>query len=311
MKLSIIVPAYNAESTIITCLDSILKQTLADFELVVVNDGSCDSTGEILARYQSSFPEKIKVLTVENGGQGRARNIGMGIASGEFIGFVDSDDWIEPQMYEKMMRIAVSNFCDLVHCDVLAHFPDGKTSMEKVYRPDCPMASAGFANNKLFRKDLVETIRFPEDKLWYEDTEFTARCILRAKKEQHVDEALYHYRRGHPSTMNNQNALKNLDILTVMNHLEDDFLPDHRDDYEFLILNHVLLDAMNRVQAMEAEEKNDVMWLMRQFVRDKIPHLYRAKSYRRETRNRRIIMSLHYAGFSGVAEKLIQLKNGR
>ena len=306
-----IIPARNAEKTIRQCLDSVLGQTLPELEVIVINDGSADSTGEILAEYAGRYPEKLTVLTVENGGQGRARNLGLEIARGDWTGFVDSDDWVEPDLYEKLLALAEGEGCDLVHCDVIAHFPDGSTAPEAVYRPDRPIASAGFANNKLFRRDLLESIRFPEEKLWYEDTEFTARCIHRAKREAHLPEALYHYRRGLPSTMNNQNALKNLDILTVMEHLEEEFLPDARDDFEFLILNHVLLDAMNRVEAMEAEEKKDVLFLMRSYVQVQIPHLSRSRSFREETRNRRLVMRLHYSGMSRIAGMLLNIKNGR
>lgn len=311
MKLSIIVPAYNAEKTIHQCIDSILAQTVPGFELIVINDGSQDSTEDILRSYQEKAPETLRFLTVENGGQGRARNIALDLAGGDYIGFVDSDDWVEPEMFRKLLRLAETGGCDLVHCDVISHFPDGKTAAEMVYRKDCAISSAGFANNMLFRRDLIESIRFPEEKLWYEDTEFTARAIHRAGKEAHLDEVLYHYRRGLPSTMNNQNALKNLDILTVMEHLEDEFLPDAKDDFEFLVLNHVLLDAMNRVQAMDVPGKKDVLWLMRAYVHERIPHLRESKSFRNETRNRRIIMLLHYTGLSGLAEHLLNMKNGR
>ena len=311
MKLSIIVPAFNAEKTIHQCLDSILAQTVPEFELIVINDGSADSTEEILKDYLSRYPGLLRFQTVENGGQGRARNIALDIAKGDYIGFVDSDDWVERDMFPKLLLLAESEDCDIVHCDVTSHFPDGSTAAEKVYRPNCPIASAGFANNMVFRRRLLESIRFPEDKLWYEDTEFTARCIHRAKKEAHLNESLYHYRRGLPSTMNNQNAMKNLDILTVMEHLEDEFLPDDRDDFEFLVINHVLLDAMNRVQSMDVPEKKDVLWLMRAYVHERIPHLKQSESYRKESRNRRIIMMMHYTGLSGLAEFILNMKNGR
>lgn len=311
MKLSIIVPAFNAEKTIHQCLDSILAQTVPEFELIVINDGSADSTEEILKDYLSRYPGLLRFQTVENGGQGRARNIALDMAKGDYIGFVDSDDWVERDMFPKLLLLAESEDCDIVHCDVTSHFPDGSTAAEKVYRPNCPIASAGFANNMVFRRRLLESIRFPEDKLWYEDTEFTARCIHRAKKEAHLSESLYHYRRGLPSTMNNQNAMKNLDILTVMEHLEDEFLPDDRDDFEFLVINHVLLDAMNRVQSMDVPEKKDVLWLMRAYVHERIPHLKQSESYRKESRNRRIIMMMHYAGLSGLAEFILNMKNGR
>ena len=308
MKLSIIIPAYNAETTIRQCLDSVLSQTVPDTEVWVVNDGSTDQTADILAEYGARFPETLHVRTVENGGQGRARNVALELAAGEFIGFADSDDWVEPDMFEKLIALAEAEGCDLVHCDVTAHFPDGSTAPEAIYRPERPMASAGFANNKLFRRELIASIRFPEEKLWYEDLEFTARCIHRARKEAHLHEALYHYRRGLPSTMNNQNARKNLDILTVMEHLEEELLPEARDDFEFLILNHILLDAMNRVQAMDAEEKRDVLFLMREYVRFQIPRLSQCRSFREETRNRRLVMRLNALGLTGLSETLLNLK---
>ena len=211
-------------------------------------------------------------------------------------------------MYERLIAAAERENADLALCEVLAHFPDGSTAREHIFREDRAMAAAGFANNKLFRRGLIENVRFPEEKLWYEDAEFTAIAIHRAGKITHLLDALYHYRRGLPSTMNNNNARKNLDLLEVMMHLEEELLPEDRDDFEFLILNHVLLDGMNRVQAMTAEDKKDVLWLLRQYVREKIPNLNASRSFREETRNRRIIMRLHYLGLSSLAESILKLK---
>ena len=308
MKLSVIVPAYNAEKTIRQSLDSILAQTRPVDELIVINDGSTDGTEEILQEYRDAYPDCFRFRTVENGGQGRARNIGFGLSTGDWIGYVDSDDWIDPEMYERLIAAAEREGADLALCEVLAHFPDGSTAREYIYREERAMAAAGFANNKLFRRSLIENVRFPEEKLWYEDAEFTAIAIHRAGKIAHLADPLYHYRRGLPSTMNNNNARKNLDLLEVMRHLEDELLPDDREDYEFLVLNHVLLDAMNRVQDMTAEDKKDVLWLLRQYVREKIPNLNASRSFREETRNRRIIMRLHYLGLSGLAEGILKLK---
>ena len=308
MKLSVIVPAYNAEKTIRQSLDSILHQTRAVDELIVINDGSTDGTEKILQEYREAYTACFRFRTVENGGQGRARNIGFDLSTGGWIGYVDSDDWIDPEMYERLIDAAEREHADLALCEVLAHFPDGSTAREYIYREARAMAAAGFANNKLFRRSLIENVRFPEEKLWYEDAEFTAIAIHRAGKIAHLADPLYHYRRGLPSTMNNNNARKNLDLLEVMRHLEEELLPDDRDDFEFLILNHVLLDAMNRVQAMTAEDKKDVLWLLRQYVREKIPRLNASRSFREESRNRRIIMRLHYLGLSGLAESILKLK---
>ena len=311
MKLSVIVPAYNAEKTIRKCLDSILHQTRPVDELIVINDGSTDATGQILHEYTERFPKCVRTQTVENGGQGRARNIGFALSTGDYIGYIDSDDWIDPQMYEKLLSTADREKSDLVICEVLAHFPDGRTEREYIYREDRMIAAAGFPNNKLFRRELIKDIRYPEDKLWYEDAEFTAIAIHRANRISHIPDALYHYQRGLPSTMNNNNARKNLDLLTVMMHLEDELLPDARDDFEFLLLNHVLLDGMNRVHAMDAKDKREVLRLMREYAKDKIPKLSASSSFQAETRNRRLIMRLHYMGLSDIAAALLKLKNGR
>ncbi len=308
MKLSIIIPAYNAETTLQKCLDSVLAQTVEDYEILVINDGSKDSTEKILQEYSLNYPEKLIFRTVENGGQGRARNIALELSRGEWLGFVDSDDWVDPDMFRRMLETADRENSDLVICDAMAHFPDGSTAQEETSRPGIPMASAGFANNKLFQRELLNNIRFPEG-LWYEDAEFTAKAIHRARHISMLREMLYHYRRGFPSTMNNNNARKNLDILTIMDHLEKEFGTGDRDDYEFLLINHVLLDAMNRVNSMkDAENQKQVMSKLRNYVREKIPHLNKSKSFRRESGSRRLIMGLHYIGFSDLAKILILIK---
>ena len=109
--------------------------------------------------------------------------------------------------------------------------------------------------------------------------------------------------------MNNNNAKKNLDILTIMDHLETELIENDRDDYEFLLLNHILLDAMNRVNAMNgAEGQKEVMSALRRYVREKIPDLSKSTSFQKESRNRRLIMRLHYSGFSDIAAYLLALK---
>ena len=308
MKLSIIIPAYNAESTIQKCLDSVLCQSIRDYEVLVINDGSQDKTEEILKEYSHNYPDRLIFRTVQNGGQGKARNIALDLSNGEWIGFVDSDDWIDPDMFEKMLHTAEAENSDLVICDAMAHFPDGSTAQERTSRPGVPMASAGFANNKVFQRELIDEIRFPEG-LWYEDAEFTAKAIHRASNITMLPEMLYHYRRGFPSTMNNNNAKKNLDILAIMDHLEQELCGSDRDDYEFLLINHILLDAMNRVNAMKgAEDQKLVMDRLRNYVREKIPDLNKSESFQKESRNRRLIMRLHYSGLSDLAGILLSIK---
>ena len=111
-KISIIVPVYNVEKYLRKCVDSILNQTFKDFELILVDDGSIDTSGKICDEYNLK-DNRIKVIHKENGGLSSARNAGLDIAQGEYIGFVDSDDWIELDMYEELYKICKENDTDV------------------------------------------------------------------------------------------------------------------------------------------------------------------------------------------------------
>ena len=102
MKVSVIVPVYNTKNYLNECLDSILKQTIEEMEILVVDDGSTDGSTDIIKEYAEKYPTKIKAFYKQNGGQAQARNLALLHACGEYLGFVDSDDWIDPEMYLEM-----------------------------------------------------------------------------------------------------------------------------------------------------------------------------------------------------------------
>jgi len=113
--LSVFVPVYNGSATIKDCIDSILAQSLRDIEIIVVNDGSTDNTADIVSSYTDS---RIKLITIENSGQGIARNKGVDISSGKYLGFVDADDTIRANMYKSMVKVAEENQADMVQCAI-------------------------------------------------------------------------------------------------------------------------------------------------------------------------------------------------
>ena len=106
IKVSVIVPVYNVEKFIDKCLNSLVKQSLKEIEIIVVNDGSPDNSQKIIDKYVKKYPEKVQSFIKENGGQGSARNIGIVKAKGEYISFVDSDDWLDLDALEKMYSLA-------------------------------------------------------------------------------------------------------------------------------------------------------------------------------------------------------------
>lgn len=177
MKLSVIVPVYKAEKYLRECVDSILGQSMSDLELILINDGSPDGSQAIIDEYVSQYHDKVKALTVDNGGQGRARNFGIDMARGEYLSFIDSDDYLEPDAFELMINAANENKADIVVCDMEKRWDDGRREYVRAALQSHPLASAGSSSNKIFRRALVGDIRFPVG-VWYEDFEFSAKLLM-------------------------------------------------------------------------------------------------------------------------------------
>ena len=307
MKLSIIVPVYKVEEYLGECVDSLLSQTIDDYEIILVDDGSPDNSGKIADEYAAVNPDMIRVLHIDNGGQGRARNFALDIAKGDFVGFVDSDDWVTHDMYEKMYTRAAETGADVVVCDFMERFADGRESMLPASLQDNWLGSAGSSCNKIFRRSLVGALRFPVG-LWYEDFYFSAVMLLRSNHTEFIAEPLYIYRRGQESTMHNNNAAKNLDMLTIMDMLEKEMLPaGYKDDFEFFLVNHVLLDSISRLAKQDAPERKEVIGKLRQYVQAKIPKLSGCGSYKKESRKRRLIMWMTYHGLEDAGQLVLKV----
>ena len=117
IKVSVIVPVYNQEKRLHRCMDSLVNQTLDSIELIVINDGSTDKSLKVLNEYKEKYPKKIKLITRENKGISITRNEGLSIAKGKYVGFVDSDDYVELDMYEKLYNKVEQEKCDIVICN--------------------------------------------------------------------------------------------------------------------------------------------------------------------------------------------------
>ena len=307
MKLSIIVPVYKVEEYLGECVDSLLSQTIDDYEIILVDDGSPDNSGKIADEYAAANPDMIRVLHIDNGGQGRARNFALDIAKGDFVGFVDSDDWVTHDMYEKMYTRAAETGADVVVCDFMERLADVRESMLPASLQDNWLGSAGSSCNKIFRRSLVGALRFPVG-LWYEDFYFSAVMLLRSKHTEFIAEPLYIYRRGQESTMHNNNAAKNLDMLTIMDMLEKEMVPaGYKDDFEFFLVNHVLLDSISRLAKQDAPERKEVIGKLRQYVQAKIPKLSGCGSYKKESRKRRLIMWMNYHGLEDAGQFILKI----
>lgn len=202
-KVSIIVPVYNSEQYLHQCLSHLVNQTLTDIELVLVNDASTDSSPCILAAYEQTYSDKIILINLtENHGAGGARNIGLEYASGEYIGFCDSDDIVDIHMYEKLYNTAVQHNADIVDCG----YYDQKSDAAMLYTTDemCGkltiesrkqlIVSGGYIVTKIFRMPLISNnnLRFRE-RVILEDSDFITFMYSIADSIWNVKEILYCY----------------------------------------------------------------------------------------------------------------------
>lgn len=200
MKISVIVPAYNSESTIERCLKSLIKQTYNNMEIIVINDGSTDKTDEIIRRIVAENFDKIKYISRENKGIGFTRNEGLKNATGDLIGFTDSDDFVEPDMFEKMFLKMTESNADIVICNYNVCNLNSKNKVDIklpniVSFDDYPQIinKIDFAPwNKLYKKELFNDVFFPEN-LKYEDLNTIIKVFSKSKKIVKLNDYLYNY----------------------------------------------------------------------------------------------------------------------
>lgn len=212
-KVSVIIPVYNVEEYLRECLDSVVNQTLKDIEIICVNDGSTDSSRDILQEYADK-DNRIKIIDKKNGGISSARNLGMKASLGEFIGFLDSDDWIDLNFYEKLYDAAIKYNADIASASLLRVYSHKKTYYLKHRNYKCsnkPRLKYEYAKipdncyviNRIYnRKKLQKTGILFEEGILYEDIEFSHIVIYCFDKLVTVPGTNYYYRNNPYSIVN-------------------------------------------------------------------------------------------------------------
>ncbi len=252
-SLSVIVPVYNVEAYLTRCLDSLAKQSLKDIQVILINDGSTDGSLSILENYVQKYPHLFEIYTKPNGGLSDARNNGLQYVKGEYIGFIDSDDFIEPNMFESMLKQAKTLDSDIIVCDVSVEFEDHS----KAYRmkglvnkshevQKNAILSPLFAWNKIYKTSFFmnSKLRYPLG-LWYEDIPVTIPLFSLTNKISSVDEAFVHYWQRSSSIMGNKHSNKLNDIFDVLEltyaHLNATQLDYFREELEYVSIEQLLL----------------------------------------------------------------------
>jgi len=196
--LSIIVPVYNVQNYLKKCIESILIQSFQDFELILVNDGSTDDSGKICDEYLLQ-DRRVKVIHKLNGGLGDARNAGIIDSIGEFIGFVDSDDWIDSDMYQVLINLQIQHKSDIVSCNYMRTDTSKNDDSLKIvnYSRDEALNDL-YSNkfikwivcNKIYKSSLFNDLLF-EKVVILEDVLITPQLLYNTKKITHIDKSLY------------------------------------------------------------------------------------------------------------------------
>ena len=260
-KVSVIVPIYNVEGYIEKCLETLVNQTLDDIEIILVNDGSKDNSALIAKKYLEKYPEKIVYLEKENGGLSDARNYGMPYAKGEYIAFLDSDDYVEKDMYEKMYEIAKKENSDMVECDFYWEYPDKKKEdIGKIYSGKDEMLEKirVVAWNKLIKREILEKtkIQFPKG-YRYEDVEFTYKLIPYLEKVSFLKKPCIHYMQRQGSISNTQNE-RTKEIFDVLEHVIDyykqnNFFEKYKNELEYVYIRYAFCSSLLRIVKIEDE----------------------------------------------------------
>ncbi len=255
MKCSVIVPVYNmaADGKLEYCLDSLARQTLKDMEVITVDDASTDNSLEILQRYEADYPEKFRVVHYEkNRRQGGAKNAGLDIAKGEWIGFLDSDDWVVPEFYERLIEKAEKTGADVAGCDynlvsehtmrvgeIVRNNTDDQTGVCTKERHKKLVMRPGSMVIKVYRGSMIREneLRFPEG-IFYEDNCAGTVWMLYCRQFEKINEPLYYYYQHTVSTVHFITEEKCRDRmkaaeLMVMECSSRGFLKDYRPEIEF------------------------------------------------------------------------------
>ena len=261
-KVSVIVPFYNVENYIEKCLNSLVNQTLEEIQIILVNDGSKDKSVDIVKDFLNRYPEKILYLEKENGGLSDARNFGIPYAKGEYIAFLDSDDYVEKDIYENMYDIAKKENSDMVECDFYWVYPhkmkqdigeiyDGKKEMLEKIRV--------VAWNKLIRRELIQkiNINFPKG-YRYEDVEFTYKLVPFLEKVSFVKKPMIYYMQRLESISNSQNE-RNIEIFDVLDNVisfykEKDIYNEYKNILEYLYVRYAFCSSLLRMVKIKNKE---------------------------------------------------------
>lgn len=264
LNLSIIIPVYNVEKYLPACLDSVIYPELEGYEVIIVNDGSTDSSPAIAAAYTARNPALFRLITTENGGLGHARNTGLEAARGEYVQFLDSDDRLAENAVPEMLEALKGGF-DIGIFDFVAVGEDGRVlsripgcarqgSFDLASYPELLFAPPN-ACTKIWRRELFSGLRFP-DRMWFEDLCTTPKLYLRAKKISFLPRPWYLYLQRTGSITKSADPCRNLEMIEACRILlayfkEQGQFERYLPQLEYMLLYNELITSSTRVNLID------------------------------------------------------------
>ncbi|MCR5060500.1 MAG: glycosyltransferase [Saccharofermentans sp.] len=273
-NISVIIPVYNASRFLKECIDSVFVQTISDYEVIFVDDGSTDDSLEIIYRETAQYTN-VKVIHQENKGVGFARSVGLKNAEGKYIGWVDSDDFIAPEMFEKLFLLAEQEGADYTYCDY-EYYPKQVSTKSKWFKEYKGVIDGDFIDrntqcwNTLVKKDLYDRVGIEDLLLKLGEYSWIA-AMINANKVEFTREKLYYYRVGHDSLSGGNlygrvpyykkcvQLSKDLKIIIKGTQFEDklDSYFDYRYIYTLLLL--MIVSAKNSDKKTYVDTKNELI----------------------------------------------------
>lgn len=327
-KVSVIVPVYNVEHYLAKCLDSLVNQSLQNIEIIIVNDGSNDGSENIIHEYSQKYPDKIKAFIKENGGLSDARNFGIDRATGDYFGFVDSDDYVSGTMFEEMLNLAEKNDAEMVICNIQKVDEDGIVTQKLTQIPNMPekiVLEANFsvfsdlsyfACNKLFKRELFAHKRFKKG-IHFEDIQLIPQLLLECTTIAQTQNFHYQYLERADSISKTHNE-RGLDILRAVEDVEEFFNSSKYSSKKQELNGFQILEGVYTFLAYLAFVKDESQFLkmskeMEDFVRKRDVKIKDILSYHRFGKNyllslpvkKKIFYLLFFTGQKKMIRKLM------
>ena len=255
-KVSVIIPVWNVEKYLQKCLKSVVTQTLDDIEIIIINDGSPDGSQKIIDDFSRDY-SNIKAFKIINGGLGNARNYGLKNATGKYVTFIDSDDFVEPNYLKLLYEKAEKHDSDIVcFSSYYLYFGNLKIKSPYLYLPKTEKSkkkyivlTLAFACNRLYKREMFENINFAENRLLFEDIPVTVTLLAKAKKINYIRKSLYNYRVRSTSILGIERkkiSLKSLDIFQILLELRENFIKENLYDKYYEELEGITILYVHR-----------------------------------------------------------------